>query len=893
MLLNSAMRSALLYNSFMPTPILATKLHIPTWQESIMPRPRLLEQLTAGLQEHHKLTLISAPAGYGKTTIVTDWIHSLSDSNPKIAWLALDEADNDLTRFFSYWLAAFQQAEKSIGEKLQPLINSPNLNVNSLLDELLNDLTAMDIFIIIYFEDYHVITNHIIHEALEYFLDHQPEQVHVVMTTRQDPPLPIPRLRARRQLTEVRARDLRFSSEETLQFFSHSMKVNVTNESARALEERTEGWAVGLQLAGLVIQNLSDPRHFIETFRGSHRYVLDYLAEEVIRRQEEPLRNFLIQTSILSRFNANLCCALTGRVDAQEVIVFLEEANLFVVPLDDDRIWYRFHRLFSDYLQTLLSKAEQITLYKKASTWHEKNNLIEDAVRYALASGDPEFTADVIDRALHNEATWSSGNLTMLTSWLDALPEQSLQRRPLLSLNFARILYLSGQFDLAEKRILQTEQTLKLLSLTPEIEELLALSSLYLGSIASVRGDFQSAIDLITFAQERIPQENFLAHARALFDLGLANEIADQAERAIQYYLQSSNLAQTAGVHFLSVSARCSAAQVLIKQGHLNMAEQTCQEAIQLTRGVRIPPLGVAWSVLGGISLERNDLARAEQYLLDGITLSRLGSLADDIVLGLLFLTRLSIIQNNSSRAFSAFQEANAIIQTFGIPRLSNLASAYLARLQLFVGQKQAAVHWAKKYQMTRCEASGDFEELTLVRVLMATGETKLIPAILLTLIQKAEETGAMQTQIEAMLLLGLYHQSKQELQSAKMWLEKSIGLAAPEGYARIFLDEGKPLFVLLAKARDIAPEFVDHLLVMSQPDCPQVRSPLESLPDPLSEQELRVLNLIVAGKSNREIAEELVISVGTAKWHVHNVLQKLGVNNRPQAIAAARRLGI
>ena len=601
----------------------------------------------------------------------------------------------------------------------------------------------------------------------------------------------------------------------------------------------------------------------------------------------------MIQTCTLDRFNASLCCALTGRSDAQEVIAYLEDANLFVVPLDDERIWYRYHHLFADYLQTLLTRSEQIVLYKKASDWHEANDLIEEAVRYALASGDQEFATDVIERALLEDSTWSSGNLTLLLSWLDALPAETLQLRPQLSLNVARILYLSGQFDLAEKRINQTEQALKIKTITPEIEELLALASLYRGSIASVRGDFQAAIELITFAQGRIHKDNHLAHARALFDLGLAYEVADQTGRAIQYYLQSSNVAQTAGVNFLSVSALCSAAQVQIKQGHLVLAEQTCLEAIQLTKGVRIPPLGVAWILLGSIALERNDLARAEQLLLDGIGLSRLGSLADDIVLGLLSLARLRAIQGDPTSTFAAYQEANHIIQAFGIPRIFNLALAHLARLQLLAGQKQAAMQWMLEYQGIRGESPDEFEELTLVRILLAMGETDDIHAILHPLIQKAERVGRLQTCIEAMLLLGLSHQAKNEPDLAKEWLGKSLHLAAPEGYTRIFLDEGKPLLALLPKVRDAAPTLVDTLLKSGHPDAFPHLSPLERLPNPLSEQEQRVLQLIIAGKSNREIAAELFISAGTAKWHVHNILQKLGVHNRPQVIARARELGL
>lgn len=873
--------------------LLATKFHIPPWRDAGVSRPRLLERLTTGLHENRKLALVSAPAGYGKTTLVTDWFHSMA-GKLWVAWLSLNEADNDPEQFMCYWLAAFQQADESISGKIQTLLDLPHFPLfNVIMDELLNELAELQTPVALTLDDYHVITNPQIHKALEYFLDHLPAQVHLIIITRQDPPLPLARMRARGQMTEIRARDLRFSPDEARQFFVGSMKLDLSDEAANALEERTEGWVVGLQLAGLALQNLTDPQRFIQTFRGSHRYVLDYLAEEVIRQQGEEIRAFLTQTSILDRFNADACCALTGRADAQAVIAHLEQVNLFIVPLDDERIWYRYHHLFSDYLSTLLTKHEQSELYKKASAWHEANDLMIEAVQYAIASGDTDFSADVIERAVKKDSTWSGGNVNLLSGWLDALPPQALQSRPLLSLNASQILYLSGRFELAEKLIAQTEQSLVLLPETPEVEQMLALAALYRGSIASVRGDVQQAIEQITFAQSHLARENHLAHARAFFSLGLAYEVADQTKRAAQNYLQASDEAKFAGVLFLAVHARCAAAQVQIKQGCLNVAEQTCQTAVQLAEGAHIAPLGLAWSILGGIALERNDLASAERLLQEGIALSRQGGLMDDVILGLSFLARLHAVQGNPASALAANQEANSIIQAYGVPRMSLLASAYLARLQLYLGQKQAAAQWAAEYRAIRSTSLHEYEDLTLARILLATGELDTLPSILHPLLEKANEAGRMQTCIEAMILLGLFHHAKKDTLSALDWLGKSLRLAAPEGYARIFLDEGKPLFNLLAKVRSSSPEFVDFLLGMSQIERGLSSALHEQLPDPLSKQELRVLKLIVAGNSNQEIAAELFISVGTAKWHVHNVYQKLGVSSRPQAIARARELGI
>lgn len=873
--------------------LLATKFYLPPWNASCVTRPHLLEQLTRGLHEKRKLTLVSAPPGYGKTTLITGWLHSLPQSNLRVAWLALDENDNDPARFLSYLAAAFQQAAGVGIENIQPFLSHAQpLHGNRVVDELLNKLSGQDNTILLALDDYHTIIDPQIHEILQYFLEHQPAQIHLILTTRKDPPLPLPRLRASGHLTEIRARDLRFTPEEAHQFFLRSMKLDLVEGAARALEERTEGWVVGLQLAGLALQKVADPQRFIETFRGSHRYVLDYLAEEIIRQQADDMRAFLTHTSVLDRFNAGACSALTGRDDAQEIIMHLEQANLFIVSLDDERVWFRYHQLFADYLRTLLSPLEKSELTKKASAWHEANNLVVEAVHYALASGDPDFSADVIERAVTRDTTWSEGNITLLASWLDSLPAQAPLRRPQLSLNASYLLYLSGRFEQAERCIAQAEQSIQALPVGPEADQMLALVALYRGSIAAVRGQIPQAIEQLSFAQSRLPRENRLAHARAFFSLGLAFELSDQNDLAAQHYLQSSDEARNAGVLYLAIHARCAAAQVHIKQGRLTLAEQSCQAAIQFADGARIPPLGLARILLGGIALERNNLTTGEQLLLDGIALAREGGLMDDVILGLSYVARLHAARGDADGAYAVHQEASSLINVFEIPHLSFLASAYMARIQLQMGHAQAAAQWAEIYREIRGTTPFEYGELTLARILLAAGELNGIPSILDPLLKTANKAGRTYACIEVTMLLGLYHAARKDIPSALDWLDKSLRLAAPEGYTRIFLDEGKPLLDLLPRARPSAPDLVDTLLGMRQPASGPGSAALDRLPEPLSDQEQRVLRLVVAGKSNREIAAELVISVGTAKWHVHHVLQKLGVSNRPQAIALAHEFG-
>ena len=875
----------------MPDHLLETKFHTPLWRSDGVIRSRLLDQLQAGLTEQRKLTLVSAPAGYGKTTLITSWLDSSTESTRNI-WLSLEKSDNEPARFLSYWAAAWNRISDLPLENIQDLLDMPQLPpFQSILDEVINPLARLEEPTILVLDDYHTITNSLIHEMLEYFLEHQPHQAHLVIITRSDPPLSLARLRARSQMVEIRASDLRFTEAEASHFFNQSMQLDLKEDTVNALETRTEGWAVGLQLAALALKNLPDPQDFVETFHGSHRYVLDYLAEEVIRQQRDELRKFLIQTSILERFNAESCEALTGNPDSQSLLSELEQANLFLIPLDDDRVWYRYHHLFAEFLRTELSKTETEKLYMKAALWHEQNGLLSEAVQYATASGDLEFLADVIDRGFKKDAIWERGNLTLYEAWLDVLPPQAFQSRPTLSLNASRILYLLGRFDLAEKQIDQTELMLHALPPSPEKEQMLALASLYRGAIAAVRGDTGQAIEQITFAQERLPQEHHLQHARGFFSLGLAYEVSGQTELAEQNYLKSSKEAQAAGVLSLAIHAHGAAAQLQISQGQLHRAEQICKQAIQNAGDKRLPPQGLAETILGSIALERNDLAAAEEFLQNGIALSRRGGLIDDVILGLLFLARLHAYQGRVSNAFEVAQEMNTIIQGFGVERMSMLAAAYIASLQLYTNQESAAAQWAIEYQADRPDQPHELAELTLVRVLLKTGDRENVLSILDTLLKQAQAQGRVRTVIEAMILMALFHRAEKDIPAAVDWISQALGLAAPEGFIRIFLDEGESLLDLLPKARQAAPELVDVILGSLQAE--SGKSPLDQLPEPLSEQELRVLGLIVAGKTNREIADELVISVGTAKWHVHNILQKLGVSNRSQAIARARELGL
>ena len=879
-------------------PLLKTKLHIPHRRPDMVPRSLLIKQLNERIQR--KLTLITAPAGYGKTNLASEWTHSLQSedtSNNRITWLSLEEADSEPIRFLSYVIAALQQVAPEVGVgalSLFEMTQSPP--INTVLNELINDIAGLDYHIMLVLDDYHVISHPEIHEALRYLVEHQPHQMHLVITSREDPPLPLPRLRARGEMAEIRMHDLRFSLDKTTQFFSHSMKLDLESEVISVLEARTEGWIAGLQLAGIVLKNLPDHQAFMDTFSGSHRYVLDYLTDEVLQSQDEEVRQFLVQTAILKRFNTDICQAVTGNANSQFILEQLEQTNMFIVPLDHERVWYRYHHLFADSLLTELSKAEASELYKKASAWHEANDMIFEAVTYALDSADPEFMADMIDVALQQETIWSSGNLVLYSSWLEKLPAQVLANRPHLSLNAAFVLYLSGRFDDALQLIALAETDLAAQPASPEVENLLALVALYRGSIAAVRGDVEQAIELITFAQSRLPRADHMAHARAHFSLGVANENSGQADDAAKNFLRASEKAQSAGVLHLAVHARCSAAQVLIDLGRLNLAEQACRTAIDLAEGQRFPPLGVALSILGGIALERNDLASAEQLLNEGIALSSQRMLLIHVIAGMASYVHLTVCQGNTAEFLNAIDEVNAILEEYDeeydVDRFYLVAAAHQARMHIFLADRQAVDQWAKAYQASRSDSPFEYAELTLVRYLLMSGDYEAVPSILQPLLDAARHEGRFRASMEIKLLFSRYCQDKGDIPTALKWLSEALEIAAPEGFIRIFLDEA-PVLELLPQVRETAPDLVDAILGQ-QKSADDVERPAQpQLPEPLTEQELNILALIVGGKTNQQIADELVVTLGTVKWHVHNILQKLGVNNRTQATIRAQELGL
>jgi LuxR family maltose regulon positive regulatory protein len=700
-------------------------------------------------------------------------------------------------------------------------------------------------------------------------------------------------------LTEIRAQDLRFNEAEAAQFFHQTMQLALPPDAVAALEARTEGWIASLHLAALSLQgrNAVQAASFIQAFGGSHRYVFDYLAEEVLSQQAAEIGAFLRQTAVLDRFNAPLCQAITGRTDSQAILQRLEQANLFLIPLDDARIWYRYHHLFADYLRMGLPPDESARLQARASQWCEAAGLLFEAVHYAQASGSQELAADVVERVIQHAATWSGGELATLVGWIDALPGQLLRVRPRLSLHASRALFLSGRLVLAEQFIDQAEQALRSQQATgQDTTGLLAVATVYRAAIAALRGEVRSAIALGTAARADLPETDLHARARAADGLGLAYGLAGDLAQAEQFYTEASALAQAAGVVYLAINARCEVAQVQIAQGRLQAAAQSCRQALELAGDARLPPLGLAWAILGEVAYEQNDLAAAERYLQEGMALSQQGGLTDDLRSELLLLARLKRAAGDLPAAAAAVAQGVVIVQRYQAPRLAQIAAACQAQMHLACGEMAAAQRWAAAYAVQRqagvAEANPDFEELTLARVLLASGESAQALAIVMPLQQQAEAAGRLRSSIEALALLALIQAAAQQRAAAVASLAKALRQAEPAGFLRPFLDEGAALAGLLPAARYAAPALVGRLLAALADEGRQVTAS-PTVVDALSEQETIVLRLLCAGRSNQQIADELVISVGTAKWHVHNILQKLGVSSRAQATLRARDLGL
>jgi LuxR family maltose regulon positive regulatory protein len=911
----------------MSAPILATKLYIPISPPKVVLRPRLIERLNVSLCQEQgfgqKLTLISAPAGFGKTTLLSEWIPGCQRL---VAWLSLDEGDNDLNRFLVYLVAALQTIVPNIGEEVIGVLQTPQPpSTESILTTLLNQITAIPNDFIFILDDYHVIDSPAVDNALTFLIEHLPQQMHLVITTREDPALPIPRLRARGQLTELRAADLRFTSAEAAEFLNRVMGLNLSQEDIGALDTRTEGWIAGLQLAALSMKGHQDIPGFIRAFAGDHRYIVEYLVEEVLKRQPESIRSFLIQTAILDRLNGPLCEAVTGLQGGSARLETLQRGNFFIIPLDDRRYWYRYHHLFGDVLRMHLmtEQPDQVSvLHRRASEWFEQHEAPADAVRHALAAQDFAHAADLIERALPGMR--QTRQESAMLAWLKALPDEVYQNRPVLSVNYAGTLLQNGQIDGVESHLRDAERWLaapedireQLVYVDEEdFQRLPGLVAMYHAAIALIHGDVANTIHHARKVLELAREDDDFPRGAGLSLLGLAFWTSGDLETA--YEMFSKGMAQLQRVGFISdvIGGSVTLADIRITQGRLREAMSIYERGLQLATKQGTPALRGAADMhvgMSGLCFERNELNIAEQHLLKSKELGELNGLPKNPYRWRVAMAQIRGTRGDLEGALDLLDEAENNYMGDFSPNVHPI-SALKARVSVRQGELEKALDWARQRKLSIEEAPSylrEFEQIAFARILLAQFQCGNSVSLLQNameslerLLRAADEGGRIGSVIEILILQTLAYQMHKDIPAALTSLERALKLAEPEGYMQIFLAEGSGLAELIREvgARGILPDYTRKLLSafeaekkgLGQETPPFTAPASSSIIEPLSQRELDILRLFKTELSGPEIAQELVIALSTVRTHTKSIYGKLNVNSRRGAVSRAIQLGL
>ncbi|WKZ35054.1 MAG: LuxR C-terminal-related transcriptional regulator [Anaerolineales bacterium] len=908
---------------------MATKLYIPPPRPGIVLRPRLIERLDNGLAKGRRLTLISASAGFGKTTLVSEWITHCGRS---VAWLSLDEGDNDSTRFLTYLIAALQTLAENIGARVLGALQSPQLPpIESILTTLLNEITTIPDNFVLVLDDYHIIDSKPVDNALTFLLEHLPPQMHLVIATREDPQLPLSRLRARGQLTELRATDLRFTPSEAAEFLNQMMGLNLSTENIAALEARTEGWIAGLQLAALSMQGSKDVSGFIQEFAGDHRYIVDYLVEEVLQRQPKHVRNFLLQTAILNQLNGSLCDAVTGKEDGNVQLEVLQRGNFFVIPLDDKRNWYRYHHLFADVLRMHLmaEQPDQVSaLHRRASEWYEQNGLRSDAIRHALAAEDFERAATLVELAVPEMRRNRQGATVKELGWLKALPDELIRFRPVLCVDYAYALFAGGELGAVEARLRDAERWLDTTGGTRERPEapavgmvvvdeeefrrLPSMIALLRAAHALARGDMPETAKNARRVLNLAPEDAHLMLGGAASQLGLVAWASGDLDTAFR--MTADGMANVRRAGYISSAIGCSIvlADVQIAQGCLHEAMTTYERALQWAMEPGAPVLRGAADMYVGMSTlhyEHNDLKAATQCLLKSQSMGDLAGLPQNPYRWRAAMARMRQAQGDLDGAIQLLEEAERVYDGNFSPNVRPVATRKV-RVWLAQGRLGEALGWARQQGLSvenDLSYLHEFDHITLARVLLARyqsdradGSISGVVGLLERLLKAAEEGGRKGSVVEILVLQAFAYHAQGDLPAALLPLQHALALAEPEGYVRMFLDEGSSMIQLLREvsAREIMPDYTDKLLAGFEAekrkgeDKPALPS-ANLLIDPLSQRELKILQLIAQGLSNREIGERLFLALDTIKGHNRKIFDKLQVQSRTEAIARARELGL
>ncbi len=884
----------------MTSPLLQTKLYIPATRSELVARPRLLTCLNEGVCQPIRMILVAAPAGFGKTTLVSSWVHQLGaerDDLPHVAWVSLDKDDSAPLQFLNYVIAALRTAQPKVGKLTLAAAQSsspPPLDV--LVINLINELASLSQSIVLVLDDYHTINNADVHQMVNFLIENLPPTLHLVISTREDPPLGLSRLRVRQQLVEIRATDLRFTEREAATFLNELMHLDLVEGDIAALESRTEGWIAGLQLAALFLQNTADKSEFVQAFAGSHRFLTDYLVDEVLSKQTPIVRQFLRRTSILGRFCAEVCDVLVESNDSRQILRQLEQANLFLIPLDDARRWFRYHHLFAEFLRLRLYESEPDAvpeLYRRAIDWFARSDLDREALQYALKAQEYERAADLIER-LAPEILERDDHM-LVVRWAEALPPALVKQRAYLCVYLGWAWVVAAQIETAESWLVAAA------SLCDQMGQdhagvIRAHVDAHRAYIAFMQGDYMRAIDRAQSALDGLPDADIALRARTITCLGNAYNYAGRLDEATEVFYQAIDIAKEIGSLSLAMFSYGSLGEVFRDRGWLTDAFDVYHQLLEfsetLTGEPDSPWTGYAQFEIGAIWREWNDLDRAIGYLKNGVDLCRTWRQGEALAIGLMELAETHRLRGEYAEAEAAIDEARQLAAAIS-PWASRLVDSFAIRVALSRGDLVAVERWVEQSGLE--DGGMGYERfpeyLPLIRFYIATGKFEQALTVTERLLERDRALGRLGRVLDVLVLRFVALDAAGHADQALDVLDEAVTIAAPHKHVRSFVEHMVVLEPYLQKMP--ASPHRDCLLAIASDDVASDPVSVPESPEALNEREIQVLRLMSAGLSNREIGNELFLSVNTIRWYASQIYSKLNVKRRGEAVARAREMGV